>query len=189
MAIHLNTLELYFGGSIVDAQLIESRFTHGSTGLVHTSVRGKTAGALSHAGTFQWTSAVKALCALSLKTLIAELRNDKECARIEGVQGSLASSLDYALSKQPCWVAEMCGMDALGNAYLRRLLLRTNPERKRPGPVVLSFNRFKLPAASIKIFWDGREVSSIDELSRLLSAVVADAHAEWLEQTSEKQAA
>lgn len=189
MAIHLNTLELYFGGSVVDAQLIESRFTRGSTGVAHVSVRGKTAGARGHAGTFQWTSAVKALCALSLKTLIGSLQDDKEGARIEGVQGSLASSLDYALSKQPCWVAEICGIDALGNAYLRRLLLRTNPERKRPGPVIVSFNRFKLPATSIKIFWNGTEIRSVTALSQLLCTLVSDTHTDWLEYLTEKQVA
>ncbi|MFM1848369.1 MAG: hypothetical protein RL417_1843 [Pseudomonadota bacterium] len=141
-------------------------------GEVITSVRGKTAGALSGAGSFQWTSAVRALSALMVRgALAAREKADPNHAALSGAAQSLASTLDYALSKQPLWTVEMCGVDQCSQAYLRRLFLRTNPERKYPGPVIINLNTRALPGDNIQVWWDGQRVVESERLHELLSRI------------------
>jgi hypothetical protein len=139
-------------------------------GEIHICVRGKTAGAIRGAGSFQWTSAVQALSVLLLKTAI--FPNDEPgqpTAILSGFGGSLASTLDYALSKQPIWTVEMLGVDGCGNSYLRRLILRTNPERKYPGPVIVTVNPRAVSSQAIEIWWDGRRLDTLEKKMRLAS--------------------
>lgn len=87
------------------------------------TVRGKTSGAYMCAGSFQWTPAVKAVCVLFLQVLarsLSELTYTE--ALISGMRGSLASSLDYAIDKEPQWLCDMFGLDSAGKSNLRRLL-------------------------------------------------------------------
>ncbi len=165
------TVELHFAGSS-DVQLIETRFSDLSLNLERFAVRGKTCGALRNAGSFQWTSAVKALCALMLKAAASKFQDTAESdLLLAGGQGSLAASLDFAISKQPAWVTEMFGEDSAGISHLRRLILRSNPERKRPGPVVLRFNPVAAEATDFQIFLDGRQLASGEEILALLGEV------------------
>lgn len=91
-----------------------------------------------HLRTFSWTRAVRALSILALRTYLA--RHDSSIAPlISGVRGSLAASLDYSLSKEPQWLLDMFGVDSTGRARARKFIRRENPERKRPGPVTISF--------------------------------------------------
>jgi hypothetical protein len=150
----MRELKLYFEA----AQLVEVAFCDGLTSDFRRSVRGKGTGAHKCAGSFQWTAAVKGLSLLSVRT-VAQIKEPL----IQGCSGSLAASLDYAISKQPMWLTEMFGCDQSGISLLRRMILRTNPERKRPGPVVLSFNQKFMLAGSISIFSEGIE-SSREEL-------------------------
>jgi hypothetical protein len=123
-------------------------------------------------GSFQWTTAVKALSVLFIRIAMSEqnesLRN-MNC--LSGHKGSLASSLDYALSKQPQWLQEMFGMGSYGTVYARRLILRTNAERKRPGPVILGLNTIVLKPENIRIFWNNEPVASFEALSKLLRSL------------------
>lgn len=142
------------------------------TGEVLTSVRGKTAGALPGAGSFQWTSAVRALSALLLRgALVAQERENPNLAALSGMAQSLASTLDYALSKQPLWSVEMCGIDSTSQAFLRRLFLRTNPERKYPGPVIINLNLRLLPGDKIQIWWNGRRLAHPADVRNLLERI------------------
>jgi hypothetical protein len=52
------------------------QYKSGVAGKEHFSVRGKTSGAYTKAGTFQWTSAVRAACVLLLKTLLHGTHDD-----------------------------------------------------------------------------------------------------------------
>lgn len=158
----MRELKLYFEAG----QLIEVGFCNGLTSEVHRSLRGKSAGAHSQAGSFQWTSAVKGLALLAVQAAGAF-----EEPFIQGCGGSLAASLDYAISKQPMWLIEMFGCDQSGISLLRRMILRTNPERKRPGPVVLSFNQRFMPVKDIFIFSSGIQCSreALLELLAVLS--------------------
>lgn len=141
-------------------ELVETSFVDGISSVPRLSVRGKTGGAFRSAGSFQWTSAVKAFSLLLLKTAACD-----EQPVLRGEANSLASSLDYAISKQPQWLAEMFGCDHHGICFIRRCILRTNPERKRPGPVTLAVNLSYLPAASIEINIDGRVATKEETLA------------------------
>ena len=132
------------------------------SGCSRTSIRGKTCGAYRGAGSFQWTTAVRALCVLLLRSAA-----NPEGAQLAGGSGSLAASLDYAISKQPTWIAEMFGVDSFGVCTIRRMVLRTNSERKRPGPVTLSLNSAYLAPTAIEVVLDGKVVTSLDALYSL----------------------
>jgi len=152
-------------------ELIRTLFRR-DNGEVITSVRGKTAGALTGAGSFQWTSAVRALSALLIRgALTAQENGDHNLAALSGMEQSLASTLDYALSKQPLWAVEMCGVDACSQAFLRRLFLRTNPERKYPGPVIVNLNMRILEGKHIQIWWNGGRLTNPAELRNLLERI------------------
>jgi hypothetical protein len=172
-----NELKLYFEGE-QGAELIETHFWRAADSKLHVSVRGKTAGPLKASGSFQWTSAVKALSLLCLKIAVAERSGSKQAADylIEGLKGSPAASLDYALSKQTEWLREMFGLTGHGTVYARRLILRTNAERKRPGPVFLGLNTLVLQPTNIKIFVRGEEVTACDRLSSLLAQMKESLH-------------
>ena len=133
------------------------------------SIRGKTCGAYRGAGSFQWTTAVRALCVLLLRSASTE-----GGAQLAGGSGSLAASLDYAISKQPTWIAEMFGVDSLGVCNIRRMVLRTNSERKRPGPVTLSLNSAYLSTSAIEVVLDGRIVNSSEMLCLLTEQLLTE---------------
>lgn len=158
----MRTLKLCFDGG----ELIEVYFQESATTEKRRSIRGKTGGAYRQAGSFQWTSAVRALSLLALNAAI-----DANDACIQGEGGSLAASLDYALSKQPEWLTDLFGCDHHGITYARRIILRTNPERKRPGPVVLALNTVYLPASAIEVRIGGH-VATSDELVALRDTLV-----------------
>ncbi len=168
----MRDLKLYFEAG----QLIEVAFCDGVSGEVRRSVRGKSGGAYRSAGSFQWTSAVKGFALLAVRAVSA-----LEEPVIKGCSGSLAASLDYAISKQPMWLTEMFGCDQSGISLIRRMILRTNPERKRPGPTVLSFNERFMPVAAISIFSDGVRCSR-EELVVLMAALSQEEAAVAVEQ-------
>jgi hypothetical protein len=141
-------------------------------GEVITSVRGKTAGALRGAGSFQWTSAVRALSAILVRgALVTREQGDPNLVALSGFGQSLASTLDYALSKQPLWTVEMCGVDMCGQSFLRRLFLRTNPERKYPGPVIINLNPRILGGEAIQVWWNGQRLTDPAAFRTLLDRV------------------
>lgn len=167
------SLELHFAGK-ADVELIETRFEGAWTKEPLVAIRGKTIGGFKNVGTFQWTSAVRAFCVLCIKSVIAVQEKNPVAGQLAGVKGSLAASLDYALSKQPAWLREVCGSDPQGNAYMRKLIVRTNPERKRPGPVVLGINERIMSIGDIKIFRDRQKLTSTEDLQKLLSAITTE---------------
>jgi len=168
----MRDLKLYFEAG----QLTEVAFCDGVSGEVRRSVRGKSGGAYRSAGSFQWTSAVKGFALLATRAV-----SGLEEPVVKGCGGSLAASLDYAISKQPMWLTEMFGCDQSGISLIRRMILRTNPERKRPGPTVLSFNERFMPVAAISIFSDGVRCSR-EELVVLMAALSQEEAAVAVEQ-------
>lgn len=161
-------LQLDFVGTS-PVELSQTIFSRGDSPCPLLCVRGKTPGAYRKAGTFQWTSAVRALCVLFVQAKVAKLlgKSDVDSA-LSGERGSPASSLDYALSKQPVWLEEMFGLLANGSCTATRLFTRTNPNRKRPGPVVLGLNQRTLSADDITIVWEGKKLQSLEALEQLL---------------------
>jgi hypothetical protein len=150
-------------------ELVGLEYFCGGDAPARYSVRGKTAGAFKGAGSFQWTTAVRALSLSFLSAIENPLG-----IHLSGHAGSLAASLDYALSKQPIWLAEMFGVDTLGNCVARRFTYRTNSERKRPGPVSLSLNHSYLESAMIEVVVDGRQLVDVQEIAALRMAIMAE---------------
>jgi hypothetical protein len=104
-----------------------------------------------------------------LKSVLVEQSSSNELPILLGERGSLAASLDYALTKQPMWIQEMFGSDAAGTSLAQRLFRRTNSHRKRPGPVVIKVNERALPPKNIHIYWNGKRIDDIAALETLLS--------------------
>jgi hypothetical protein len=138
------------------------------------AMRGKTIGAYGKVGTFQWTPGVKALSVVFLTALSRYLAQiDTYLPLLEGGKGSLASSLDYALSKQPDWLFDMFGQDTDGNAYLRRLIYRSNSGMRRNGPIGISLMEDFLSPKYIKIFLNGKEIKDAEQLRGLALVIIA----------------
>lgn len=170
----MDKLKLCFFGK-EDPQLESTAFAHPVLVSELVTCRGKVAGAFSGYGTFQWSSAVRALSCLMLLSASWAKRSKADIdypPRLQGDKRSFASSLDYALGKQPNWLLDMFGVSARGQAYARRLILRSNPERRRAGPVTLSLNTNFLKPQNIQVFWDREEITSWQELESLADRIV-----------------
>jgi hypothetical protein len=166
-----NALKLYFEGQNKPG-LVETHFKRATDNSLHVCIRGKTPGAPKASGSFQWTTAVRALSVLFVRIAISDRNQSLQSMNcLSGHKSSLASSLDYALSKQPQWLQEMFGMGSFGTVYARRLILRTNAERKRPGPVILGLNTVVLKPERIQIYCNSELISSSDGLANLLAAL------------------
>ena len=137
-----------------------------------TCVRGKTAGAYRGAGTFHWSSAVRATACVFLKAKISD-----EATRLEpmlsGGARTLAASLDYALSKQPAWILDMFGVSSNGKTQARRLFHVTNSHRKRGGPVSISLNSYVCPRDCIEIVLDGKSIDAPEVLRAMIEGIEA----------------
>lgn len=140
-------------------ELIRTNYRNPTLSEPVTAVRGKTSGAYSTEVTFQWTSAVQALSTLLLKAAARQkLKIKIKTPLLEGGKGSMASSLDASLYKQTAWL-DLFGSIIRGDSVSKRVFLRTNPGRRRFGPVLISLNERLLPANAIKIFVDSRPVT------------------------------
>jgi len=170
----MNQLTLRFYGTTTP-QLESTLFSNSGLKCPYQAFRGRTPDVFPGAGTFQWSAAVRALALLLLETAAwAEdsEKNSKEQPRLEGERGSAALSLDYALSKQPVWLLDMFGVARNGEATARRVFNRINPERKRPGPVVLSLNLRFMTVSQVKVYWNGEEVTSSPRLEELCDQIM-----------------
>lgn len=163
------SFELHFVQTYGSCELLETKFMS-ADGQVARCVRGKTAGAFRGAGTFLWSSGVRATAALCLRHILAA-KNPIVDKHISGGQASLASSLDYALSKQPAWLLDMFGVQENGLLTAKRLFLVSNPNQKRPGPVSLAINEFTLAATDIRVFYNGQQTVDFVELLDILRKI------------------
>jgi hypothetical protein len=68
----------------------------------------------------------------------------------------------------------MFGVDKSGTSIIKRLFIRMNPEKKRPGPLWVSVNPAFLEPGNISIFLDGVEVTEAPELTALLKLIGLD---------------
>ena len=144
MALGPAKIELAFLNE-ADPQLEKVKFYYDTELGEIQSIRGKSPGAWLSYNTFLWSPAVRALTLLCVKCACGVPEEDK----ISGEEGSLASSLDYAVAKGTAWLSDMFGVNEEGRPYCRKLFLRSNPERKRPGPVFVSLNPQILRASNI----------------------------------------
>ena len=165
-----NSVNLEFFDSESGPQLVKSTFYNHSQKRECVSIRGKTSGAYRRCGTFQWTTAVRAIAIMFLKAKLHEMAISVD-PRLIGVQDSLASSLDYALSKETNWIGEMFGYESNARATARRLFKVTNPNRKRPGPVVIAINDNLLTAKNITILSNSLEITRSELLSEMIDSI------------------
>ncbi len=162
----MNILRLSFASSNKPELLMVEYLA--STGEKRSSVRGKSGSITSDYNSFQWTSAVKALACLGLRANILGVSR----ASILGDAKSLASALDYAISKPPVWLIEMFGLDMHGEPFAKRLFKRINPERKRVGPVTINLNPRQFDDTSIEIWYGGSEVKEVNQVKALYYSVL-----------------
>ncbi len=135
------------------------------------AVRGKTGGAFNTTATFQWTSAVQALATLMLKAVRRERLNlPKDEPLLEGSKGTMAASLDASIYKQNAWL-DLFGANVRGDSLSRRVLARSNPGRRRCGPVMISLNEKLLPASAVVIMLDNQRIDDEVSISRCLGAI------------------
>jgi hypothetical protein len=161
--------EIHFFNTKSGYELAETKFTSFS-GEPLRCIRGKTPGAFRGAGSFQWTSAVRAISSLFIRHLISQQIQSVE-NQISGGHSSLASSLDYALSKAPRWLCEMFGTYQNGQITAKRLFLVTNPNQKRPGPVTIAINDSAIAPGDVRVMINGREAYDLNALLTLLNDV------------------
>ena len=128
-------------------------------------------------GTFAWSRAVQALSLLCVQSKLAHSEGIPTSA-LSGDAGTLAASLDSAISKQPSWVYQMFGSDTAGISMLRRLVTRVNPERKRPGPVEISLKPDLMAATEIIV--NGRVYDDVEDLRPLAQLLHDDSPAQVL---------
>jgi hypothetical protein len=166
-----NSFIFYFEGSS-RIELVKTEVRIAGIARTLACIRGKTAGAYVSYGSFQWTSGVRGVCAAFLRFVLSEERDVIDFCLVGG-KGSLAASLDYALSKGPAWLGEMLGTGIGGNQLARRIFKITNPNRKRPGPVAISVNRNVVSADQVQIFWDGKLVTDSTQLYAMLMGIEA----------------
>jgi hypothetical protein len=158
-------------------ELLETWFTHPLLPKPLKCTRGKIAD--SNDGTFGWTNAVKAISSLCVRHKLRAFHASDTSASsrstrtgsISGTRGSLAASLGYALAKEPLWLQEMFGMDSKGAPILKRILNRSNPELKRPGPTEISINHTVISPDSIRIYLGSQLVEDEAGLQDLLRAL------------------
>lgn len=153
--------------------LEKTLFCHTALEAEARAVRGKTAGAYQGFNTFQWTPAVQSMAVLILRTSALAQGPGGAEAILEGHKDSLASSLDYSIGKAPCWILDVFGVDKAGNPLAKRLFRRTNPERKRKGPVAVAINEQMLSRTDINIFIDGRAARDPELLKRMADEIEA----------------
>lgn len=160
-------------------QLTLTHYSPSGRGTQYRSVRGQSTKARGACGTFALSSGVLGMIAAILKAKVANndsLDENADWLSLAGVSSKetrLAVAFDSALSKEPHWLSEMFGTDASGRAMAKRLFIRENPERKRPGPVIVALNRLALPPENIAIrLGNGRQIDATEAQS-LLSSIYA----------------
>lgn len=166
----LDNLELWFVDSSCP-QLNKAVFCCKLLAEELVSFRGKSSGAYSGNRSFQWTSAVQALCQLVLRWILEQESGNNLYLPLKGKKGSSAASLDYALTKKPQWISDLFGSDSKGNPILLRMVKRSNSGFKRGGPVGISLNSSFFKPSSVKIYLDDVLITKAEELLELLKAV------------------
>jgi hypothetical protein len=147
--------------------------------------RGKGAGIDPSAGSFQWTSAVKAFALLAVATRLDLMHATNPPFVLSGEEKSPASSLDYSISKPTEWIVDMFGLDNQERPYALRVFNRQNTERKLPGPVSIELSKSLHLNANLRIFLDRTEAISSDTLTTILENLLTHFPDYSVEQTAQ----
>jgi len=130
-------------------------------------------------GRFPWSPAVRALSILLVRFQISKLQakdleQKTEAILLEGERGSLAASLDYSISKDVGWLADIFGVETSGRPIVRSVVGRLNPERKRPGPVRLYIQPTWTKELTVKIIVNGAFKENLCDLVSLEAALTQE---------------
>ncbi len=155
----MDVFKLHFVGQ-EEPSLFQTEFVLGSTRC--SAVRGKTGGAFAGHGSFHWSIAVRALAVLAIKTSLAARGSPCEPLLV-GEKGSLAASLDYAISKETHWLVDVFGVSDGRNPNFKKVFKRTNSGRKRIGPVAISLSRQLMQPGAIVIRLNSFDVGLLVE--------------------------
>ncbi len=158
---------LWFSGD-VSPELVQFKLSHPLLPADRVSSRGKTGGARKGNRSFQWTPAVQSLSLLFVR-FVTEFPHEEVALR--GGYGSPATSLDFAINKQPAWLLDMFGLSADGACLVHRIISRTNPGSKRPGPVELTVNASVLSPGNIEVYLNGERLERIESLRAISKAI------------------
>ena len=151
-------------------QLASTEFHCGWADSTCFSVRGKVAGAYAGAGTFQWSRAVHGLCllmAIGASRRFSILQ--RPTVMLTGGVNTLASSLSYAIDKQPGWIVDMFGANSQGVPNIKRLILRSNAGLKSGPEVALSVNSNTILPRNITLKVNGALCECESEINQLIS--------------------
>jgi hypothetical protein len=195
----MGSLCLWFS-SLTEPQLERVSFSHALLGTTvpRTSYRGRTGDAIAAtSGSFTWSSGVKAFAVLVVQSIIAHDSNKRSQETLqpylEGTKKSLAASLDAALSKNPLWLQDIFGFDSQGHSLAARIFRRSNPEMKRPGPIVITLNPAFIPHSSLVVRIAGERLDtemlvklfyalrSNFSASHFISSIPRETHSLWRE--------
>ena len=149
--------------------LVESSFFHPSLPDPQLCIRGKLPNTRPAHGTFQWSPGVRALSLLLLRH--AARAPEAPPFILSGGAGSSAATLDYTLSKQPAWLLDMFGVDRSGRPLILKHVKRVNSERKRPGPVEISFVSRLRPGHELQVFYGSERLVTPEQLINLASKI------------------
>jgi hypothetical protein len=128
---------------------------------------------------YKWGPGLRAFCLLVVKAYRESLASKKEGRALNGVSisgegGSMAAALDGSISKSALWISECFGTDSHGDPILRRLITRTNPERKRPGAVGVGISASILNDLELAIFLNGSLANEEGLLSSLEELLISE---------------
>ncbi|MEY4669210.1 MAG: hypothetical protein RL518_1909 [Pseudomonadota bacterium] len=163
----MDRLKLHFVGDD-DPSLFQTEYICGGRS-IH-AVRGKTSGAFTGQGSFHWSIAVRALSVLAIRTAMSTLGHSHDPILV-GDKGSLAASLDYAISKETHWLIDIFGLSEGDLPNFRRIFKRTNSGRKRSGPVAVSLSKPFLQSGAIAIRLNSNDLVTVQDLETLVQRV------------------
>jgi len=162
-----SSIALHFSMDDKEPALDSMRFTSPLTENVSISAyRGAQIASWTGERCFRWTSAVCALSYLAVRYREMS-KPGSPIPVLEGYGGSMAASLDYALSKKPAWLLDVFGVTQKGDPIALRLFQRRNGCRKLPGPVLIRFNPNMLAPENVQIHLNGRLLTEGHDLEAL----------------------
>jgi hypothetical protein len=160
-------LTLYFDNH----SLWEITFEAPMLNKVRRSIRGKNVyGSIE--GNFPWSSAVKALCLLVIGEFINRQTDPRTPFLLTGGLKSPASTLDFALDKEPTWMKDVFGVDRNNVSLIRKLIQRVNPRQRKNEELVISFREHANQALEIDLRTSfGKRAIDKDEASALYDEI------------------
>jgi hypothetical protein len=89
-----------------------------------------------------------------LRVAAADKSDSHSSVFLSGEAGTLASSLDAIFYKDSYWLTDLFGSDERGVSNARRIFPRTNPGRRKPGPVEFGLNRKIIAHGTVSVYLD-----------------------------------